>query len=120
MKRRRSNNNNKVIVIEPFNGGSHKQFVDIMLKEFGEDRVEVYTLPDRKWHWRMLVSAAIFARDTIPSSISPNVKVLFITSMINLAELLAMRPDLHKLKKVLYFHENQLEYPSRNQGTTFS
>lgn len=31
--------------------------------------------------------------------------------MLNLAELAALRPDLGKLKKVLYFHENQLVYP---------
>jgi len=31
--------------------------------------------------------------------------------VLNLAELAALRPDLGKLKKVLYFHENQLAYP---------
>ena len=33
--------------------------------------------------------------------------------MLNLAELLALRPDLGKLRKVVYFHENQLAYPSQ-------
>ncbi|XP_046903571.1 glycosyltransferase-like domain-containing protein 1 [Hypomesus transpacificus] len=32
---------------------------------------------------------------------------------LNLAELVALRPDLARLKKVLYFHENQLVYPVR-------
>ncbi|XP_048164640.1 glycosyltransferase-like domain-containing protein 1 isoform X4 [Corvus hawaiiensis] len=37
--------------------------------------------------------------------------ILFASSVLNLAELAALRPDLGKLKKVLYFHENQLAYP---------
>lgn len=37
--------------------------------------------------------------------------------MLNLAELVALRPDLGGLKKVVYFHENQLVYPVRKQST---
>lgn len=33
--------------------------------------------------------------------------------MLNLSELLALRPDLHLVRKVVYFHENQLAYPQR-------
>ncbi|XP_062434868.1 glycosyltransferase-like domain-containing protein 1 isoform X5 [Rhea pennata] len=43
--------------------------------------------------------------------VSPLATVLFASSVLNLAELVALRPDLGKLKKVLYFHENQLVYP---------
>ncbi|XP_078377425.1 tRNA-queuosine alpha-mannosyltransferase-like isoform X2 [Oculina patagonica] len=42
-----------------------------------------------------------------------SVGVLFASSVLNLAELVALRPDLAQLKKVLYFHENQLIYPVR-------
>ncbi|KFO11307.1 Glycosyltransferase-like domain-containing protein 1, partial [Balearica regulorum gibbericeps] len=38
-------------------------------------------------------------------------RILFASSVLNLAELAALRPDLGKLKKILYFHENQLAYP---------
>ncbi len=38
---------------------------------------------------------------------------LFTSSVLNLAELVALRPDLARLKKVFYFHENQLVYPVR-------
>ena len=40
------------------------------------------------------------------------------TSMLNLAELLSLRPDLQKLRKVIYFHENQLAYPSQSGCAT--
>ena len=42
-------------------------------------------------------------------------RVLFSSSVLSLAELIALRPDLASLKKVLYFHENQLVYPVRKQ-----
>lgn len=38
-------------------------------------------------------------------------KSIFCSSILNLAELMALRPDLHTLHKVIYFHENQLVYP---------
>ena len=34
---------------------------------------------------------------------------------MNLCDLVALRDDLKHLKKVLYFHENQLVYPVRKQ-----
>ncbi|XP_060246092.1 glycosyltransferase-like domain-containing protein 1 isoform X2 [Meriones unguiculatus] len=39
------------------------------------------------------------------------IRTLFASSVLNLTELAALRPDLGKLKKILYFHENQLVYP---------
>lgn len=41
--------------------------------------------------------------------------VLFCSSVLNLAELVALRPDLQRLKKIIYFHENQLAYPVQKQ-----
>lgn len=43
----------------------------------------------------------------------PPCRTLFASSTLNLCELAALRPDLAPLRKVLYFHENQLVYPVR-------
>lgn len=95
-----------ILIIEAFYGGSHKQLVDLLQEEF-EDCV-VYSLPAKKWHWRARTSALYFSQ-TIP--ISKQYRILFASSVLNLTELVALRPDLGKLKKILYFHENQLIYP---------
>ena len=46
---------------------------------------------------------------------SPHPRTLFASSVLNLCELVALRPDLASLHKVLYCHENQLVYPVRKQ-----
>ncbi|XP_049905176.1 glycosyltransferase-like domain-containing protein 1 isoform X3 [Epinephelus moara] len=97
-----------VLLVEAFCGGSHKQLIDLLQQNI--DGCSVFTLPAKKWHWRARTAALYFSQ-TIPTC--PSYRVLFSSSVLNLCELVALRPDLSRLKKVLYFHENQLVYPVR-------
>ena len=42
-------------------------------------------------------------------------RFLFTSAVLNFAELIGLRPDLNNVRKILYFHENQLVYPVRKQ-----
>ncbi|XP_076360608.1 LOW QUALITY PROTEIN: tRNA-queuosine alpha-mannosyltransferase [Tachypleus tridentatus] len=101
----------EILLIEPFYGGSHKQLVDTLVNDLGS-KAALFTLPAKKWHWRARTSALYFSR-MIPKGHS--FRVLFASSVLNLAELVALRPDLLPLKKILYFHENQLLYPVQKE-----
>ncbi|XP_022095916.1 glycosyltransferase-like domain-containing protein 1 [Acanthaster planci] len=100
----------QTLIIEPFYGGSHQQLVDLLMANLPYS--VKHTLPATKWHWKARTSALHFAQ-VIPRS--EHYRVLFSSSVLNLAELVAMRTDLAGLHKVLYFHENQLVYPVRKQ-----
>ncbi|XP_072022746.1 tRNA-queuosine alpha-mannosyltransferase-like [Amphiura filiformis] len=100
-----------IVVIEPFYGGSHKQLLDLLTDKL--PGCDTFTLPAKKWHWRARTSALYFAQ-VIPKKCQ-NYKVLFASSVLNLAELIALRPDLSTTHKILYFHEHQLVYPVRKQ-----
>lgn len=99
------------VLIEPFCGGSHKQLIDQLVQDI--PNCSSFTLPGKKWHWRARTSAVYFSQ-IIPRN-NGDCKTLFASSVLNLAELIALRPDLSTLHKVLYFHENQLVYPVRKQ-----
>jgi hypothetical protein len=71
---------------------------------------DLLTLPAKKWHWRARVSALYFAQQV---KAKHNYRTIFTTSVLNLSELVALRPDLAKCHKIMYFHENQLSYPTR-------
>jgi len=64
----------------------------------------------------LLLRATSCSRDQmkVPDELSC-CRVLFCSSVLNLAELVALRPDLQLLKKIIYFHENQLIYPVKKQ-----
>ncbi|XP_051937835.1 glycosyltransferase-like domain-containing protein 1, partial [Hippocampus zosterae] len=100
----------RVLLLEPFYGGSHKQLLDLLAAHL--DSCVAFTAPAKKWHWRARTSALDFSQRVTPN---PAYRVLFCSSVLNLCELAALRPDLARLKKVVYFHENQLAYPVRKE-----
>ncbi|EAT43143.1 AAEL005395-PA [Aedes aegypti] len=100
----------KVLIIEPFYGGSHKQLLDTFLQQFHPAEYDLFTLTAKKWHWRSRIGALYFS-ETIPRD--HQYKTLFTSSVLNLAELIGLRPDLAICRKIVYFHENQLNYPVR-------
>uniref|UniRef100_T1GI13 tRNA-queuosine alpha-mannosyltransferase n=1 Tax=Megaselia scalaris TaxID=36166 RepID=T1GI13_MEGSC len=98
----------RICFIEPFYGGSHKQLIDTITECLHPQEYEIFSLPAKKWHWRARTGAIYF------SQIIPKVhhfSTLFCSSVLNLAELVGMRPDLQNCRKIVYFHENQLIYP---------
>jgi len=100
-----------VLILEAFYGGSHRQLVDILRRELVPG-AQLFTLPAKKWQWRLRTAAIHFA-EVIPKG--RTFRLIFASSTMNMAEFLALRPDLNTARKVIYFHENQLCYPVREQ-----
>lgn len=140
----------RILVLEPFYGGSHKQFLDTLMtlavnydqvleetlngngkrsvsplpsyksankrtETFPEFEYKLYEMRAKKWHWRARTSALYFSQ-TVPPVEDDDFELLFVSSVLPLAEIVALRPDIGRIRrKLIYFHENQLVYPVRAQ-----
>ncbi len=104
----------RILGLEPYYGGSHKAFIDSWI-EHSRHQWTLLTLPARKWKWRMRHSSMTFA-EKIAGLSESGWDVVFATDMLNLAELYGLSPQLPGIPSVLYFHENQLTYPVREES----
>lgn len=104
----------RVLALNPFHGGSHRAFIEGW-RRHSRHEFTLLTLPDRHWKWRMRQAAIHFAGKLNQLEYSQqHWDVLWATDMLNLAEFLGLcKGRIRQLPAVLYFHENQLTYPSR-------
>ncbi len=110
----------RVLALEPYDGGSHKAFLDGWIGAGETASRHQWTrlgLPPSKWKWRMRHAALTFAEKVEAlASEGGGWDVLFVTSMLDLAQFRGLAPPaVARLPAVLYFHENQLTYPVREE-----
>ncbi len=97
----------KILFLEPFYGGSHKNFADGLI-EHSRHRFDLFTLPARFWKWRMRGAALHFIKKIPDIS---RYDLLFATNMMSLSDFISLGSGAGAPPAVLYFHENQLSYP---------
>ena len=107
----------KVLALEPWYGGSHRNFLDGLMKH-SQHEFHAITMSARFWKWRMHGGAVTMARKALEWIAEDGVPdVLFATAMLNVPAFLALtRGALADVPVILYLHENQLTYPLK-EGT---
>ena len=96
----------KILFLEPFFGGSHKDFA-LGFAAHSSHEVDLVTLPDCFWKWRMQ-GASLYFINQIKNLAQYD--LIFTTDMMNLTDFMALAGrNLPPI--VMYFHENQLSYP---------
>ena len=96
----------RILFLEPFYGGSHREFADGLLQH-SRHRIDLLTMPARFWKWRMR-GAALHFSDKVKN---PEIyDTLLVSDLLSLAELKAIW-GTRCPPAVVYFHENQLSYP---------
>ncbi|KPL09459.1 hypothetical protein AMJ71_06350 [candidate division TA06 bacterium SM1_40] len=107
---------NAVLVLEPYYGGSHRMLIE-GLREHIPLRFELLTLPPRKWKWRMRGAAMTFSDRLLRTTTCPTFDTVFCSSYLNLAEFLGLiGARIGRPRTIVYFHENQLTYPVRDEN----
>jgi len=96
----------KFLFLEPFFGGSHRNFAEGLIAASGHD-FDLFTLPARFWKWRMRGASLHFLKKIPPLK---NYDGLLLTDLMSLSDFKALSaPSCPPV--MVYFHESQLTYP---------
>lgn len=105
----------RVLLLSAYRSDSHAYWADWLQRRIDEVDWIVRELPGRHFAWRIRGNPLSWL-DDIPDD--PPDRILA-TSMVDLATLKGIHPQLAGVPTTYYFHENQLAYPiSRNQVRT--
>lgn len=101
----------KILVIDPYLTPSHEVWLNLLTKAYPADFKRL-TLPPYHWKWRMHGGSMILAEQFRNAALEPD--VILATEMLDLNVFLAHTriPIQKNCPVVLYFHENQLTYPT--------
>jgi len=100
-----------VLVLEPYDGGSHRAFLD-GLEMHCPFRIHRLSLPARKWKWRMRLSAPYFAREI--QRLNRRFDRILCSTFVDVATLRGLAPRwVREVPVLTYYHENQFAYPVR-------
>lgn len=104
-----------IVLVEPFFGGSHQAWAEGWQANSRHD-IDLVTLPDRFWRWRMRGATAGLAPQITEIHNGRAIDLLVVSDMADIGALLsAGRRSFGPVPTVLYLHENQLTYP-RQRG----
>ncbi len=102
-----------VLVLEPYYGGSHKQFLDGLARHL-PFRFRPMTLPARKWKWRMRLAAPHFAR--LLERSGERFDLVLCSTFLDVAAFRGLAPSwVNDVPVLTYFHENQFAYPVQKE-----
>ena len=104
----------RVLLLSAYAARSHVYWQQGLQTMFASWHWTVLSLPPRHFSWRVRGNPlywAISERD----SLEQGYDLLVATSMVDLATLRGLVPDLASVPAVVYFHENQFAYPLHRQ-----
>lgn len=104
----------RVLLLSGYDAPSHKRWREGLAAAFPDWSWTQLALPPRHFKWRMRGSGFLWAQ-TEQQYLNREYDLLVATSMVDLACLRGLMPKLARLPSLVYFHENQFAYPTRQQ-----
>ncbi len=105
----------RILLLSGYDAQSHRQWRNALCQQFNQVDWTVLALTDRHFSWRMGGNALNFISEH-HSALQQSYDLILATSMTDLCGLFGLMPHLADVPSILYFHENQLAYPSnKNQ-----
>jgi len=100
----------KGLLLSAYDAGSHKYWRQGLVSGLNEIDWTVLTLPARYFSWRIRGNPISFI-EQYSNELSQEYDFIIATSVVDLATLRGLIPSLAVIPALVYFHENQFEYP---------
>lgn len=104
----------RILLLSAYDAASHKYWRQQLQQQLPEFNWTQLALPARHFNWRIRSNAMQWASEEY-ERLTQSHDLLLATSMVDLATLRGLIPDLAQIPSVLYFHENQFAYPAGQQ-----
>jgi glycosyltransferase involved in cell wall biosynthesis len=104
----------KILLLSAYDAASHRVWREGLVRHMDEHDWTVLTLPPRFFAWRSRgnpLSWVFGEKETLDKKYD----LIVATSMTNLATLKGIAPNLAVVPTLVYFHENQFEYPEQHE-----
>ncbi|UDL06618.1 tRNA-queuosine alpha-mannosyltransferase domain-containing protein [Marinobacter sp. CA1] len=98
----------RALILSAYDVGSHRRWRQQLVACQPAYDWQVLTLPPRFFRWRIRGNALSWLREP---ALSRSWDLLVVTSMVDLATLKGLQPQLARVPTLLYMHENQFAYP---------
>lgn len=102
----------KALLLSAYDAQSHRHWHQMLSNHITDFDWTVIALPAHHFFWRVRSNGLSFALDH-RECLSSGYDVLIATSMVDLATLRGLVPELASVPALVYFHENQFDYPQR-------
>lgn len=105
-----------ILLLSAYDTPSHQRWRTGLVSQFPEHKWTTLSLAPRYFSWRIRGNPVSWSREP---ALQRNYDLLIATSMVDLATLRGLCPQLAVVPSLLYFHENQFAYPlSQHQQHT--
>ena len=101
----------RVLVLSAYHAQSHQYWVESLCRELKGFDWQVVSLPARFFAWRIRGNPLSFLAE-FTDVLQQDYDLGIATSMVDLATLKGICPQLSRLPWLVYFHENQFAYPA--------
>ncbi len=103
-----------VLILSAYAAQSHVHWQQSLQAMFTHWQWHILSLPPRYFSWRVRGNA-LFWSISERKALEQPYDLIIATSMVDLATLRGLVPRLARVPAVVYFHENQFEYPQNHQ-----
>ncbi len=100
----------KILLLSAYDTPSHNHWCRVLTEKLTQFDWTTLILPARYYAWRVKGNSLTWGVGDFPELLD-DYHLIIATSMVDITSLRGFRPNLAKVPLMVYFHENQFDYP---------